>query len=201
MQACVFIIWIVALKKCVLGKQRKSCSMCDFSEFMGSYHRGLSIIYLSNVNDISNHQSRVWLILTKTQSIWSAGRTQPLVLTCKPTVTPGWCCCLATFITVVAWRSFAIQITPVHNSSSIRSCWERNDMIQEQRGCGWRKHSWGGVQKENSLGFFEHAAPTVHISKDIYTFLYSLATHCPFCAFFKVIICYNWNDLHIYSLH
>lgn len=36
---------------------------------------------------------------------------------------------------VFACRSFAIQITPVHNSSSIRSWWERKDMIQERRGC------------------------------------------------------------------
>lgn len=33
------------------------------------------------------------------------------------------CCSFATLIAVFAWRSFAIQITPVHNSSSIRSGW------------------------------------------------------------------------------
>lgn len=62
----------------------------------------------------------------------------------EPSLTRSCACSLVTLIAVFAWGSFAIQITPVHNSSSVQSWWKTKYMIEGQTGCEWinRAEMW-----------------------------------------------------------
>ena len=153
----VYLFGLFLEKKCVFGEQNS----CVHFIFLASIHPS---IYPSIHPSIHLSIWNVWTVWAITAKAWiCCGDVYPVRthnLSSWPDRVPQW-----PHITAV-FACFAIQIARVHNSSSIRSRWERKDMMQDQTGF------WKGNRSRDGNFFVEvdREGELCRQAKEIYIF-------------------------------